>query len=388
MKNARAACVRTPDDDRAYAELGNRQTELGLLAEAGQSLRRAIRLSPKALYFGRLAKAGRFAAGDPLIEKLQALADGPLSAEDQALADFALAKAYDDAGLYDRAFERLALANKRVRARTAYDEAAALALIGSIAPAFPADFFAGRAGWGDPSAKPVFIVGMPRSGSTLIERILAAHASVESIGESNDFAAARNEALQGLGLPPFPHYAEALDEAACRRIAARYLARLPEAGRVINKLPGNFAYLGLIAAALPNAKILYPRRDALDTCLSCYCEHFAQGHPFAYDLGELGCYWKACDGLMRHWAERLPDGMLMEVDYQALVADPEAATRTLLDHLGLPWDPACLDFPSSGGIVRTASASQVRRPIYRDSVGRSQHYQRHLGELRAALNTA
>ena len=249
MTDARAACVRAPDDDRAYAELGNQQTELGLLADAGHSLRRAIRLAPKALYFGRLAKAGKFAAGDPLIDELRALADGPLSPADQALADFALGKAYDDVGRHEDAFARYSLGNKRVRAGTAYDEAAALALIGSIGEAFTRDFLAARTGWGDPSAKPVFIAGMPRSGSTLIERILAAHPSVVSVGESNDLGDARREALFGNRLPPFPKLAEALDVAACRRIAGSYLARLPSAARVINKMPGNFAYLGLIANA-------------------------------------------------------------------------------------------------------------------------------------------
>jgi tetratricopeptide (TPR) repeat protein len=386
LRHGKAACAARPDRAEAYGELGNLQSELGNLSEARMSLRRAICLDPKPLYFGRLAKAGKFSVGDPLIAQLQAVAESGLSPLDQALADFALAKAYDDVGLYARSFERLTLGNQRVRARIAYDEAAALALIGSIAAAFGEELFADPAVGGDPSRKPVFIVGMPRSGSTLIERILATHPAVASIGESNDFAAARNEALGGLGLPPFPHYAQALDRDAYRRIAARYLARLPDAPRVINKMPGNFAYLGLIARALPNARILYPRRDPMDTCLSCYGEFFQSGHPFAYDLGELGRYWRACDGLMGHWRAVLPAGMLIEVDYQALVTDPESGTRRMLDHLGLPWDPACLDFSRSPGVVRTASIAQIRQPIYRDSIGRWRRYEAELGELRAALD--
>lgn len=384
----KAACVCDPDRDEAYAELGNLQTELGHLSAARAALRRAILIEPKALYFGRLAKAGKFAAGDPLIAQLQALADSDLPLSDRPLADFALAKAYDDAALYAESFARLRLGNRRVRAGIAYDEAGALALIGSIGEIFSREMLAEHAGMGDPSAKPVFIVGMPRSGSTLVERILSAHPLAVSIGESNDFAVARNEALHALPLSSFPHYAPGLDAAAYRRIGARYLARLPDAERVINKMPGNFAYLGLIALALPNAKILYPRRDPLDTCLSCYGELFASGHPFAYDLGELGRYWTACDRLMEHWREVLPAGMLQEVDYQALVADPEAETQAMLDHLGLPWDPVCLDFSRAGGSVRSASAAQVRQPIYRNSVGRWRHYEPYLGELQAALNRA
>ena len=131
-----------------------------------------------------------------------------------------------------------------------------------------------------------------------------------------------------------------------------------------------------------------PRRDPLDTCLSCYCEYFASGHPFAYDLGELGRYWNSVDGLMARWRDALPAGMLVDVEYQALVEDPEGETRALLGTFGLPWDPACLDFAGAKGIVRTASASQVRQPIYRDSVGRWRRYEAHLGELKAALNKA
>lgn len=373
-------------DDRAYADQGNRQIEEGDLQGARESLRRAISLNPRPLYFARLAKAGKFAAGDPLIDQLAALADSPLSREDQALADFALGKAYDDVGRYEEAFARFSLGNKRVRAGIAYDEAAALALIGSIGEVFTQKFLAERSDWGDPSPKPVFIAGLPRSGSTLIERILAVHPAVASIGESNDFAEARRQALAAANLPPFPRLAEALDKTACQRIAAAYLARQPDAERVVNKMPGNFAYLGLIAMVFPKARILYPRRDAMDTCLSCYCELFASGHPYTYDLAELGRYWKACDGLMSHWREALPAGMLLDVDYQVLVTDPEGEIRRMLDHLGLPWDPACLDFAGAKGMVRTASASQVRQPIYRDSVGRSRHYEPWLGELRAALN--
>jgi hypothetical protein len=388
LRQRKAACADRPGSAGSYADFASSQMEFGQLSAARDALRHAIEIEPKALYFSRLAKAGKFTADDPLIEQLQALAESGLASADQAMADFALAKAYDDIGLYAKSFSRLKLANQRVRAGIAYDEAAALALIGSIAPAFSRALIARYQGCGDPSAKPVFIVGMPRSGSTLIERILAAHPAVISIGESNDFAAARNEAVQAANLPPFPHYARALDSAAYKRIGQRYVARLPDAERVVNKMPGNFAYLGLIALALPNAKFLYPCRDPMDTCLSCYGEHFASGHPFAYDLGELGRYWTACDALMGHWREALPAGMLIEIDYQALVRDPEAGTRRMLDHLRLPWDPTCLDFANASGSVRTASVAQVRQPIYRSSVGRWRRYEPYLGELQAALNSA
>lgn len=350
-------------------------------------MREAIRLNPKALYFARLAKAGKFIPGDPLIDRLRALADGPLSPDDQALADFALGKAYDDTGRHEEAFRRFSLGNRRMRARIAYDEAAALRLIGSIAGVFTRSFLASRRDWGDPSAKPVFIAGLPRSGSTLIERMLAAHPQVVTLGESNDFAEARRDAWSAADLPPFPHLAEALDRDACRRLAARYLARLPESLRVINKLPGTFPYLGLIALVFPEARILYPRRDPMDSCLSCYFELFASGHPYAYDLGEMGRYWRSSDDLMAHWRRALPEGMFLDVDYQALVEAPEAGARRMLDHLGLPWDPACLDFAKAEGRVRTASASQVRQSIHRDSVGRWRRYGPWLGDLRAALNS-
>jgi len=385
------ACATAPDNDEAYAGLGNRQTELGHLADARRSLRRAIAIDPKAAHFGKLAKAGRFAAGDPLIERLRQLLDGAwdVSEDDRAMAEFALGKAYDDIGRPAESFERFAAGNRRVRSGIVYDEAAALALVGSIAPVFTADFLAARTGLGDPSPEPVFIVGMPRSGSTLIERILANHPAVGSLGESNLFAEAKNEELGSGDCLPFPHIAPTLDPCAFRRIGLRYAARLraraPSSARTINKMPGNFAYLGLIALALPGAKIIYPRRDPMDTCLSCYCELFAEGHPYAYDLRELARFWKACDGLMRHWRAVLPAGMLLEVEYEALTGDPEREARRMLDHLGLDWDPACLDFAEAPGTVRTASAAQVRQPVHRESVGRWRRFEPFLAELRDEL---
>jgi len=390
MTRCKCACALSPESDGAYADLGNILTVQGDLEAARLSLHRAILIAPKAAHFAKLAKAGKFAPDDPLIETMRCLANDPrLSPEDRLLAEFALGKAYDDAGFLRQSFEHVTAGNAMMRARIAYDEEAALSLIASIGQVFTKDLLERRAGAGDPSPKPVFVVGMPRSGSTLIARILASHHAIASIDESNGFAAAKNDALGISDLPPFPFFAPLIDEAAFGRIARGYLARLdaavPGALRVVNKMPGNFAYLGVIALALPGAKIIYPRRDPMDTCLSCYCELFAEGHPYAYDLRELARFWKACDGLMAHWREVLPAGMLIEIDYQALVEDPETESRRMIGHLGLPWDPSCLTFAETEGPVRTASAAQVRQPIYRDSVGRWRRYEPYLADLRAEL---
>jgi hypothetical protein len=215
-----------------------------------------------------------------------------------------------------------------------------------------------EAGGGDPSEIPIFILGMPRSGSTLIEQILASHAWVHGAGERMDFP----DLLADLGDRDF------------RALGAAYAARsgtlAPGAGRVTDKLPGNFLHAGAIHLALPRARIIHSRRDPADTCLSCYTKLFRGEQPFTYDLGELGRYYRAYERLMAHWRVVLPESVFLEVDYEALVADPETQTRRLLAHCGLAWDPACLVFHETRREIRTASAVQVRQPLYGGSVGR------------------
>ena len=233
---------------------------------------------------------------------------------------------------------------------------------------FSAEIMRERAGQGDPSPLPVFIIGMPRSGTTLCEQILASHPKIHGAGELGDFEAAV-AALDSAGGIPSDIGGEEL-----RAIGAGYLARVaalaPHAARITDKMPANFRFAGLIHLALPNARLIHLRRDPVDTCLSCFSILFGGDQPFTYDLGELGRYYRAYQRLMAHWRAVLPPGVMLEVDYEALVGDFAREARGILTHCGIEWNDACLDFHKTQRPVHTASAVQVRQPIYRSSVGR------------------
>jgi hypothetical protein len=220
---------------------------------------------------------------------------------------------------------------------------------------------------------------MPRSGTTLVEQILASHPAVFGAGELPDLD--RTTAAAG-----FP---ARTDAAARRRLGEDHLARLralaPEAARVVDKTPSNFRFAGLIAEALPGARMIHTRRRPLDTCLSCFATRFAAGQGFTYDLAELGRYHRAYEAVMEHWRQTLPAGRMIEIAYEALIDDPEGQTRRLLAHCSLEWDPACLDFHRTRRPVRTASSVQVRRPLNRDSIGRADAYGALLRPLIEAL---
>ena len=231
---------------------------------------------------------------------------------------------------------------------------------------------------------------MPRSGTTLIEQILASHPEAHGAGETDDLDLAVMD-LGGAAAHVFgrPECLSRMSGADFRRIGANYLRRIgagarPER-RIANKMTENFRFVGLIALALPNARIIHMRRDPIDTCVSCFSNLFAENLPYAYDLAEPGRYYRAYEALMRHWLDTLPSGMMIDVQYEDVVADIEGQSRRILAHCGLPWDARCLDFHSHERSVRTASVAQVRRPLYQSSVGRWRRYEAHLAPLFDAL---
>jgi hypothetical protein len=237
----------------------------------------------------------------------------------------------------------------------------------------------------------VLIVGMPRSGTTLDEQMLASHPRVFGAGELPDLAALTGELRDQAGAI-YPECVAALDARALRRCGDAYLAglrrRAPDAACITDKLPANFAHVGFVQLAVPNARVIHVRRDPLDTCVSCFSKLFAEGQlHFAYDLGEIARYYRAYAALMDHWRAVLAPGAMLEVQYEELVADPERQVRRLVAYCGLAWDDACLRFHETRRPVRTVSAGQVREPIFRGSVGRAQAYRRWLGPLVTALGT-
>jgi Tfp pilus assembly protein PilF len=382
----RAIALR-PDYAEAWDNRGVLLAELGRLDEAAAAIEQAIRLQPRRVSpYYHLTLTRPLASGDPHIAAMQALAAqaDALSLDDRIELDFALAAALDGAGDPEAAFARLAEGNALNRARIDYDEAATLGALTRTAELYTPQVMAAGAGAGGPTDLPVFIVGMPRSGTTLVEQILASHPAVFGAGESSAFPAAMTD--EGVA---FPEVAAGLGPAALQRLGERYLGRIrplaPDALRITDKRPDNFRFAGLLHLALPGARIVHVRRAAADTCLSCFSKLFGPAVPYASDLGELGRYWRAYEALMAHWRKVIPPETLLEVDYEALVADPEAQARRLIAHCGLEWDPACLEFWRAPRRVRTASAAQVRAPVHGEAVGRWRAYQPWLGPLLEAL---
>ncbi len=252
---------------------------------------------------------------------------------------------------------------------------------------FNAELLSAKAGGGEPAPAPVFVVGMPRSGTTLIEQIIASHPKAAGAGELFDLDNIV-QSLTGLnsGALSFPEVVATMSGEQLRQVGARYVAAIralaPAAERIADKMPWNFHFAGLIHLALPNARIIHARRDPVDTCLSCFSILFeGNSNQYTYDLVELGRFYRAYDSLMAYWRDVLPPGLMLEVQYEEVVGDLEKQARQIISHCGLDWDDACLDFHKTRRPVRTSSVAQVRKPIYRSSVGRWRPYREQLRPL-------
>ncbi len=385
------AIAAKPDLPDAHNNLGNLLKEQGDLAEAHDAFIKAIELNPReAGFFVNLADAKKFSEGDAHLAAMESLARdmdklAPLSA---LRLNFALAKAYDDLGRHDDAFRHMREGNRLQRGRIQYDEAATFDLFDRIRGVFSKELIAASADGGNPSDVPVFVLGMPRSGTTLVEQILASHPQVQGAGELHDLDGVV-AAAGGASGTAFPECAAMLGAERMREIGAAYVDRLrrhsPSAARITDKMPSNYFFIGLIHLALPNARIVHVMRDPVDTCLSCFSKLFNGEQNHTYDLAELGRYYRHYAELMAHWRAVLPAGRMLEIRYEDVVADVEAAACALVAHCGLPWDARCLAFHEHRRPVRTASASQVRRPIYRSSRGRWRVYREHLHPLLVSL---
>ena len=318
-----------------------------------------------------------------LEDKLAGAMRSAAAARQQIPLRYALAKEYEDIAEFEASWRHLSAGSILRRRQLQYDPQIDLATVDWIRAAFPASAFAGS---GCPSQEPIFILGMPRTGSTLLDRILGGHADVFSAGELPHFSLAVVAAVeQRLGARPTRQRliagAATVDFAA---LGADYLRRTrPRTGRTphfTDKLPINYLYCGLIARALPNARIVHLTRHPMATCYSIYKVLFEQGYPFSYDLTELADYYAGYRRLMQHWEEAMP-GRILTLAYEDLVADPAGQARRLLGQLGLAWQPGCIDFVNNAAPVATASASQVRRPLYDSSVALWRHYEQHLSPV-------
>jgi tetratricopeptide (TPR) repeat protein len=388
----RGMLAEQPNSARGWLSLGHATKTAGQQAESIAAYAKSIELAP---HFGEaywsLANMKTYRFDDATVAAMQTqLARGDLSDEDRFHFHYTLGKVCEDRGEYAASFEHYQQGARLRRLGLAYKADETSALVERQKALFSADFFAARKGQGAPDRDPIFIVGLPRAGSTLLEQILSSHSAVEGTMELPDIVAMAKEI--GGGKVRGEGYPAALAEMSGEQLAAlgaEYIARTRVQRKTqrpffIDKMPNNFQHLGLIQLILPNAKIIDARRHPLGGCFSAFKQHFARGQAFSYDLTDLGRYYADYVSLLAHFDAVLP-GRVHRVLYERMIADPEAEIRRLLDYCGLPFEPACLEFHATKRAVRTASSEQVRQPLYSDAVEHWRHFEPWLGPLKAAL---
>ncbi len=386
-----------PRQPKAWMSYGHALKSAGRQQESIDAYRRSIELAPG---FGEaywsLANLKTIHFSPVELAAMRSQLDQPgLTDVDRFHLHFAIGKALEDAQEYAGSFEHYATGNRLRRAMVVYDPDETSANARRYRALFSKDFFAQRAGCGAPMPDPIFIVGLPRSGSTLLEQILSSHPAVEGTMELPDIIAmarALGEKKTRGQTSRYPEVLATLDTDQLCALGEQYLAgtrvqRKTGAPFFIDKMPNNFAHVGLIHLILPAAKIIDARRHPLACCLSNFKQHFARGQNFTYDLEEIGRYYRDYVELMAHFDEVLP-GRVHRVIYERVVEDTEAEIRRLLEYCGLPFDPACLRFYENERAVRTASSEQVRQPIYREGLDQWRHFEPWLGPLKGALGPA
>jgi tetratricopeptide (TPR) repeat protein len=370
----------------ALAGLAHALSTVGQTERAIATYRRCIERHPDdgGAYWGLASlRTYRFSA-DEIAAMRRQLAAGQLATESRTNLEFALATALDGLGDYDAAFEHFQQGNESMRRCLRYDTRVLEAIDRELMQVFSRPFLQQHAGTGNDDPAPIFIVGMPRSGSTLLEQILASHSLVEGTHELPELNRMVRSIGRGDGELKYPRALLDAGPARFRELGTEYLERTRPwrtgAARFTDKMSNNFRHVGLISLILPNARIINARRHPLDSCLSSYKMLFSRGQKFSYDLRELGEYYLQYDRLMNHWREVLP-GFVLDVDYEELVADIENQVRRVLDFCALPWEPQCLTFHQNRRVVRTASSEQVRQPLNTAGLHRWRDYERHLGPL-------
>jgi tetratricopeptide (TPR) repeat protein len=383
-------------DADVYLSIGHAQKTLGESAAAIGSYHEAARARPD---FGdaywSLANLKTYRFTDAEVRDMAARVAAPATGLiDRYHLSFALGKALEDAGDFAGAFRSYSLGNELKRPECRYRAEVTEANTREQVRVCSAAFFAQRAAFGDPSPDPIFIVGLPRSGSTLIEQILASHSQVEGTQELPDVQQIVTR-LRGFdsdaASPRYPQILESLSAADVQALAAQYLngTRVYRSGKphFIDKMPNNFRHLGLIHLMLPNAKIIDARREPMACCFSNFKQLFANGQEFTYSLEDIGRYYRTYLELMAHWQRVLP-GRILRVQHEEVVADLEGSVRRLLDFCGLAFEPQCLNFHETRRSVRTASSEQVRRGLYTDGLEQWRHFEPWLAPLVAALGDA
>ncbi|HQQ74911.1 MAG TPA: sulfotransferase [Pseudomonadales bacterium] len=387
------AATLNPKHAEAQNNVGAIYSEQGKLSEAQARFEAAIDARPSFVEpHYNLSSLKTYTRDDRHLAMLEAVTRDAdkLPVEAQIRYQFALGKALDDIGEYDRAFAAYAKGNRLQCQLQPYDESNMDALLESIQRVFTPEFCKPSQSHTD-ARTPIFIVGMPRSGTTLIEQILCSHPDVYGAGELPNMNQAINKVPGATAGRPFTDWAAKMTDQDFANLGQSYTDSVwrlaPDKQFISDKMPANFFYIGMIHRALPNAKFINAMRDPMDSCFSCYSRLFNQSMPFAYDLETLGRYYVRYCKLMKFWHSRLPSGAILDLPYEKMVSDQDAMTHKLLDFVGLPWNDNCMDFHKNDRLVQTASIAQVRKPIYQSSIKRWEHFANHLQPLMEVVKT-
>ena len=385
-----AVLAQVPNDAATLTSRGHALKTCGRAEEAVDAYRAALVAQPRhgeAWYSLANLKTLRFDDAD--LDAMRAREDDPdLGFMDRVHLAFALGKAHEDRGDHAEAFACYARGNALKKAQSRYDADRMSEEFRHTASVCDADFFAEREGFGDPATDPIFVVGLPRAGSTLIEQILASHSCVDGTLELPDILSTSQRLRRRAGAGPWPEVLRELDADACAELGAGYLRdtriHRADAPRFTDKMPNNFRHIGLIRLMLPNARIIDARRHPLACCFSGFKQLFAEGQEFSYDLTDLGRYYRDYVELMDHWDTVLP-GRVLRVQHEDVVDDLEGQVRRMLDFCELPFEDGCLRYWETERAVRTPSSEQVRKPIFRDAVEQWRNFEPWLAPLKDAL---
>jgi len=357
----------------------------GNLDAAEGHLTEVIRLNPHDYdaYRNRAMLKKQTSDENHIEEIIALLSQGARTPAGEVQLCYALAKEYEDLGDYGTSFEYLERGASKRRSIMGYRVAGDVNVMERLRKVFDKELMSGDTRGCDETG-PIFVIGLPRSGTTLVDRILSSHSAVDSLGEINNFAYALMHTIgRSADKPKLIDLSAQVD---FTELGQRYVDSTKSYGKsgpfLIDKTPLNYLYVGLITLALPNARIVHIHRNPMDSCYAMYRTLFRAGFPFSYDFDDLGKYYVAYRQLMAHWREAVPNAV-MDVSYEALVDDQEAISRQVIAYCGLDWEPACLEFHKNASAVLTASSAQVRRPVYRDALQRWRRYEK---QLRPVIN--
>jgi tetratricopeptide (TPR) repeat protein len=389
-----AVLKKHPAQPKAWMSYGHALKTAGRQGDSVAAYRRSLALAPNlGEAYWSLANLKTFGLADDVPAMQAQLARGDISDDDRLHLHYALGKAFEDAGDYEASFRHYAEGARIRRGQVDYDAAETTAQLERSRMLFTPDFLAARAGQGCEDPAPIFVVGLPRSGSTLVEQILASHSQVEGTMELPDIVFLARSLTEGRPKGERALYPDVVADLApedLRRLGESYIARTRiqrKLGRpfFIDKMPNNFLHTGLISLILPKAKIIDTRRDGMATGFSAFKQHFARGQNWSYDLAEIGYFYRDYVSLMAHF-DLVAPGRVHRVNYEAMVEDTESEVRRLLAYCGLPFEAECLEFHKNSRPVRTASSEQVRQPIFRSGIDQWRRYEPWLAQLQRALS--